>query len=153
MPEDFRERIRLARQGGLDPNLVDRSKYDPSADPQGADRIARLLAEAIRPLRPATLVIWEDFEDIVLAHMVARVLDIRWVRCARNARRIEVTGAVEPDSATVLITDALRDRLPLNAISKAIALRGGKLTATLTIASSSSHGRGSNGLQHVSLLS
>lgn len=130
MADDTVERdvAELLVTGGLDVDRSGETKYEPARNPVGAERLAALLAKKIAPLRPSALVVWDDPDDIVLAHLVGLHLNLRWIRCYEQADFVRVVGAVMPGDRLVFVADAVREDTPLNNIRLAIELTGARLT-------------------------
>lgn len=131
----FEDVRRLLAQGGLAPGEPDETRYDPTLDPEGATRLAGWLAERTKLLHPAAVVIWEEPEDMILAHLVAQQLDIHWIRCFEQDGFVTVSGAIRSGDHVVFLTDALREQTPLEAIRRAIELRGAKVVGTCVLLS------------------
>ncbi|MDX3107932.1 hypothetical protein ACIBO5_02675 [Nonomuraea angiospora] len=63
--------------------------------PGDIETIGRAMADALRGYRPAAVVIWNTSDEAVLAHVIARELDISVVR----AEQIEGVVVLHPDVA------------------------------------------------------
>lgn len=112
------------------------SKYNGMADPAGAEELAGELAARLRELTPSVIVVWEDAEDVVLGHVVARELGVRMVR-AYDADGLVGTNSDLPSGARVaFVADAVRDPRVILA-ARALAERdGGSLVATAVLTGS-----------------
>lgn len=118
----------LARGGsGLTSHVP---KYNGLADPPGAEELASALARRLAGPRPTAIVVWEDPEDVVLGHVVARELGLSVVR-AFDADGLVGQRGVLPEAARVaLVSDAVRDPRVVLAVSQLVERAGGRLVAT-----------------------
>lgn len=121
---------RLLVRGGLAIADGEVTKYDPTLDPEGATRLAGWLADRARPLEPSVVAVWEEPEDMILAHLVALHLGLHWIRCSERDGYVAISGAIGPADSVVFVTDALRSQMPLEAVRRAIELRGARLVGT-----------------------
>jgi adenine/guanine phosphoribosyltransferase-like PRPP-binding protein len=109
------------------------AKYRGLTDPHGAEELAGALAERIRGLSPAAIVIWEEPEDVVLGHIVGRELGLPVVR-AFDADGLVGHSTVLPEGAgVVLVTDAVRDARVVRAARALAEQGGGSLLGTAVI--------------------
>lgn len=127
------EVAQLMRQGGLSISDPENTKYDPSLDPGGAERLASRLADLARALEPSALVIWKNPEDILLAHLVGLALDVHWIAGSEEDGFVAVSGRIVPGSSVVFLTDAVREETPLIALRNAMALHGVALAGTCVL--------------------
>jgi adenine/guanine phosphoribosyltransferase-like PRPP-binding protein len=107
-------------------------KYNGLVDPAGAEELATALASRVKG-DPSVVVIWEDPEDVVLGHVVARTLGLPVVR-AYNADGLVGHGAgLEAGAAVLFVADAVRDPVVVRAV-RALAQRdGGSLASTAVL--------------------
>jgi adenine/guanine phosphoribosyltransferase-like PRPP-binding protein len=125
----------LGRGGSAtDPKLAIRpAKYSGLADPDGAEELGRELANRVRDLAPAAIVIWEEPEDVVLGHVVGRELGLPVVR-AFDADGLVGHSAGLPDaSPVVLVSDAIRDGRVVRAAQALAEQQGGRLIGTAVL--------------------
>ena len=92
-------------------------KYSGLNDPSGAERLGRLLADAVGDLSPSLVLVWEEPEDVVLGFFVARELDVRLRRVLNAEGLAEHEGELPAGSRAILVADAFRDVHPLLAVS------------------------------------
>ena len=121
---------RLLAQGGLVLGKAETTKYDPTRDPEGAAWLAARLASELRHLHPSIVAIWTDPEDIILAHLLALELDLRWVQLVEDRGSLSARGKLSLADSVVFVTDALRGHTPLEAIRGAIESHGARLVGT-----------------------
>lgn len=115
------------------PEVVRWSKYDPTADPEGAQRLGRLLADRLSGIAPTVVVVWQDVEDVVLGFLVARSLGTSMVR-ARDAEGIvEMCGQVAPGARAVVVTDLVREPSTIHALDGVVTQFGGTLVGIGTL--------------------
>jgi hypothetical protein len=108
-------------------------KYSGLADPDGAEELGGMLADRIRELAPAAVLIWEDPEDVVLGHVVGRELGLPVVR-AFDADGLVGHSAGLPDAPrVVLVADAVRDASVVRAAQGLAAQQGGALIGTAVL--------------------
>lgn len=108
-------------------------KYNGMADPAGAEELGRQLAGRLREIRPTAIVVWEDAEDVVLGHVVARELGVGLVR-AYDADGLVGTNARLPDEPRLaLVVDAVRDTRVVRAARALAGQHGGSLVATAVL--------------------
>jgi len=127
------EVARVIGRGGLAASDPENTKYDPSIDPDGAERLAARLADEARDLEPSAVVIWKEPEDILLAHLVALALDVHWIACSDEDGFVAVSGKIIPGGSVVFLTDAVREGTPLIALRNAMALHGVALAGTCVL--------------------
>lgn len=108
-------------------------KYNGLADPAGAEELGVLLADRLRAPGPTAIVVWEDPEDVVLGHVVARELGLPVVR-AYDADGLVGHSAGLPDRPRVaLVADAIRDPRAVLAARALVDREGGALVATAVL--------------------
>jgi adenine/guanine phosphoribosyltransferase-like PRPP-binding protein len=111
-------------------------KYNGMADPAGAEELGRDLADRLREIAPDAVVVWEDPEDVVLGHVVARELGVRLVH-AFDADGLVGTNGELPDKPRVaLVADAVRDGRAVLAARAIAGREGGSLVATAVLVGS-----------------
>ena len=109
-------------------------KYNGLADPLGAEELGRLLSQRLRPFGPTAVLLWEDPQDVVLGHIVARELGIIAVRSYNEEVLIELAGTLPPKSRVLLLTDAFRDAGLLRAMRGIVERHGGTVVASAALA-------------------
>lgn len=118
----------LARGGsGVTPDVP---KYNGLVDPPGAEELASELARRLGDAGPTAVVIWEDPEDVVLGHVVARELGLTVVRAFDADGLVGQRGALPEASRVALVVDAVRDPRIVLAVSQLVERAGGRLVAT-----------------------
>lgn len=125
-----------ARVGGTEQGsraVLGTPKYNGLADPAGAEDLGRLLAERARPFSPTAVLLWEDPQDIVLGHIVARELGVTAVRSYNQEGLIDVIGTLPPASRVLLVADMFRDAGLVQAMSNVAARDGGTVVATAVL--------------------
>lgn len=108
-------------------------KYSPLNDPSGAERLGATLAERARDHAPNVVVVWEDPEDLILAHIVARELGVRAVRTWNADGLVAHAGSLPAQARAVILTDIFRDTTPLRAMKAFIEQQGGVVIAALAL--------------------
>ena len=109
-------------------------KYNGLSDPLGAEELGRLLSQRLRPFRPTAVLLWEDPQDVVLGHIVARELGIVAVRSYNEEGLIELAGTLPPNSRVLLLTDAFRDAGLLRAMRGIVERHGGTVVGSAALA-------------------
>jgi adenine/guanine phosphoribosyltransferase-like PRPP-binding protein len=109
-------------------------KYNPLLDPAGTERLGALLAERVRSLDPTVVIAWEDPEDAVLAHVVARELGVRALRAWNADGLVDQSSALNADDRAVLVLDALRDPAAVRAVRGIVERDGAQLAGTAVLA-------------------
>jgi len=61
-------------------------------DPVATDQIGRELAHRMKVLNPNVVCVWEEPTDMILGHVVARELGLRWVRCVNSDGLAAILG-------------------------------------------------------------
>lgn len=108
-------------------------KYDGLADPAGADELGRALAERARPLRPTAILIWEDPQDIALAQVVGRELEIPVIRSFNADGLVGHSGPLAPEARVLLLADLFRDPAPVRAMALLVAQQGATVVGTAVL--------------------
>lgn len=114
-------------------NVAVLPKYSPLSDPIGAERLGATLAERARDRAPNVVVVWEDPEDLVLAHIVARELRMRAVRTWNADGLVAHVGSLPLEARALILTDVFRDTTPLRAMRAFIEQQGGVVIAALAL--------------------
>lgn len=122
----------LLARGGFDidrfeTNGPSSTKYSGLLDPIGVEELGRRLADAVRPYAANVVVIWEDIEDILLAHVVARELSIGVVRAFDADGLVDVTGSFPSGTRAAILTDVVRYEAPLRAVEELVRQQGGQI--------------------------
>lgn len=123
----------LLARGGMsfdanDPWTTLAGKYNGMADPQGAEVIGKALARSLKERDPVdVVVVWEDIEDVVLAHVVARELGTGVIRAFDADGIVGYSGPLPARPQAVMVTDLLRDDSPLRALRSLLERQGGAL--------------------------
>ncbi len=111
------------------------AKYNGLADPAGAERLGQLLAERARSLEPSVVLVWEDPEDIVLGHVVARELGVRAVRTWNADGLVGQSSPLRAGDRALLVLDAVRDPRAVRAVHAVVDRDGGSLVGTAVLRS------------------
>ena len=98
-------------------------------DPAGAEALGRRLAEALKPHTPTLVIIWEDVENSVLAHIVARELGVKALRVVDASGVLDFDGAFGSADRAVIVADAFRTDFPINAMRALTEQHGGRVVA------------------------
>lgn len=98
-------------------------------DSAGAERLGRALADALSPHEPTLVVVWEDIENTVLAHIVARELGVNALRVVDASGILDFDGSFGTDDRAVVVADAFRGDFPINAMRALIEQQGGRVVA------------------------
>jgi hypothetical protein len=121
----------VGEDGLSDPSAL--PKYNPLRDPEGAERLGKAIAERARHLDPKVIVVWEETEDAVLAHIVARELDVRAVRTWNEEGLVAHTGPLHEADRALILADAFRDVVPLRAIKAFVEQQGGEVVGVAAL--------------------
>jgi len=114
------------------------SKYSALLDPAGAEKLGIALAAVARDIAPSLVVIWEDVEDLVLGHIVARELGLPLVRIY-NAEGLAASSSPIPAKASaLLVSDAMPDAGPVRTAEALLKQAGGQLLAAALLVGSDS---------------
>lgn len=133
----------LARGGLIIPesesaetDLVDGAmlpRYQPSKDPLGAEELACALAFALHGNTVDTVLVWDDGDDLVLAHIVARELGAIVLRAFEVEGLVLPMGDGGPAGAVVLLADAFRTRAAIRALRASAERDGGRVVAVAAL--------------------
>jgi hypothetical protein len=125
IPTSTRERaVDLLRRGGLNVLDPDNTRFEPTLDPPSAEwLVSQMLALRSSP-GIDKVVCWDEPEDLVLAHIVAGQLGIRWVLATGGQGEAAIVGTVSIGDRLALVTDAVRGNLPVDLIRNEISGRG-----------------------------
>jgi hypothetical protein len=80
------------------------------------------------------VIAWEDPEDAVLAHVVARELGVRALRAWNADGLVDQSSALNADDRAVLVLDALRDPAAVRAVRGIVERDGAQLAGTAVLA-------------------
>lgn len=105
------------------------ASYSSLFDPPGAETLGRCLADALRSSQPTRVVVWEDIENSVLAHIVARQLGVTALRIIDASGVLDYDGSFGADDRVVIIADAFRNDFPINAMRALTESQGGRVVA------------------------
>ena len=108
---------------------VDISKYNGVLDPAGVETLGQRLAKQLLPLQVNAVLVWEDIEDLVLAHVVARELGVAVVRAFDDGGLVRSEGVIEPGNNVVVLSDTFRDGTVVRALGSLIELHKAHLVA------------------------
>jgi len=75
------------------------------------------------------VVVWEDIENSVLAHIVARELGVTALRIIDASGVLDYDGSFGDDDRVVIVADAFRSDFPINAMRALIENHGGRVVA------------------------
>jgi len=117
----------LAGEVALDPTSAlpaTPPKYNPMNDPLGTEMLCRAVSGIVGAWKPTLIMVWEDPEDMVLAHVVGRELGVPWVRVLDADGLIEHMGRLAPTDRVLLLADAFRDQRRVRAMVSLIAKLG-----------------------------
>ena len=109
-------------------------RYDPLLDPEGAETLGHLLAEAVRERGANAIVVWSDATDAVLGFIVARRLGLPVVRLVDDDGLLEVHGTFPPSTQAALVTDVVHADHLVTAIA-AVTRHGGRLVTVAALMS------------------
>ncbi len=109
------------------------TKYNGLADPHGAEELGRGLAEGIRALAPAAIVIWEDPEDVALGLIVGRELSLPVIRAYDADGLVGHSAGLPAAPRVVLVADAIRDGRVVRAAQALAEQQGGALIGTAVL--------------------
>lgn len=107
----------------------DVAAYSSLFDPPGAEALGRSLSEALRPWQPTKVLVWEDIENSVLAHIVARELGVTATRVLDASGVLDYDGSFGPADRVVIVADAFRTDFPINAMRALTENHGGRVVA------------------------
>jgi hypothetical protein len=103
--------------------------YSSLLDPPGAEALGRCLSDALHSCQPTRVVVWEDIENSVLAHIVARELGVTALRIIDASGVLDYDGSFGDDDRVVIVADAFRSDFPINAMRALIENHGGRVVA------------------------
>ncbi len=109
------------------------TKYNGMLDPTGVEHVGRALAAKARTLNPNVVIIWEDIEDIPLAHVVARELSVAVIRAFDDDGLVDFTGTFPERTRALILTDLVRPGSALHAIEGLVIQRGGEVVGLAVI--------------------
>jgi hypothetical protein len=118
----------------LDPGAVDAasenavdwgSGYNGMLDPRATETLGRMVAEAIAPFRPTSVLVWDNPPDLVLAHVVARELSATVVRAFDADGLLHFSGAFPEGARAALLADVFRDPQVVEALAALVRRHGG----------------------------
>ncbi len=108
-------------------------KYNGLVDPPGAEDLGRRLAEQARALAPTVVLLWEDPEDVVLGHIVARELGVPAARGYNADGLVGLVGSLPAAGRVLLLADAFRDPTAVRALRALVHQQGGEVAGTAVL--------------------
>jgi hypothetical protein len=114
------------------PRIVQIPKYNGLADPGGAEQLGRWLARRAQNFGPSVVLLWEDPQDIVLGHVVARELGAVSVRSYNADGLVDLADPLPRGSRVLLLIDAFREPGLVRAM-RAIAERHGASVVAIAV--------------------
>lgn len=103
--------------------------YSGLFDPPGAELLARRLSDALRPHGPTLVMVWENIEDSVLAHIVARELGVGALRVVDASGVLDYDGTFGSSDRVAVVADAFRSEVPVHAMRALTEQHGGQVVA------------------------
>jgi hypothetical protein len=101
--------------------------FDPFRDPVATDQIGRELAHRMKVLNPNVVCVWEEPTDMILGHVVARELGLRWVRCVNSDGLAAILGLLPRNPRAALVSSVALGIQTIRAIQNLVAVHGGAL--------------------------
>jgi adenine/guanine phosphoribosyltransferase-like PRPP-binding protein len=130
---DERKTWSLLARGGVERRNGGATKYNGLADPIGAEELGRALAAFVRELAPTAILVWEEPEDVLIAHIVGRELSLPAVRAFNAEGLVGHSAGLPQGPRVVLIGDAVRDLTVVRAVRALTEKRGGSLVGTVVL--------------------
>jgi len=106
-------------------NKVDR--LDSVHDPSAVEQLGVALADRLRDCRPNRVVVWDDPENAVLGHIVARELGTTVIRAMDAQGGIDYDGTLQDGDRIVVVAVAYRHEAPLGAMLALVTRRAGSV--------------------------
>ena len=106
--------------------------FDTFRDPEATVAVGRALARRVTPLRPDVLVVWDDPDECVLAHVVGLELGTRWVRAYDESGVVRLVGDLGQVRA-VLLADAFRTGYRVRALAELVTQQGGSVVGAAAL--------------------
>jgi len=98
---------------------------DTGADPEVTEQLGAQLAELVRPAAPSVVVSWDDVDDVVLAHVVARELGVLARRAALDMGTLGIDGLPTASGVVAVVATSYRPwRRPLAPVAVLLRQRG-----------------------------
>jgi len=122
---------------GAEPTPSPLPKYNGSRDPAGVERLGTELARSVSAAvatTPDLVVVWQDPEDLVLAHVVARELGTTVLRLMDLDGLVGHEGPVPRHASAVIVSDAVRDGSVVRAMVALIERANSTVVAVATLA-------------------
>jgi hypothetical protein len=110
-------------------------RFNAFVDPAGTERLGKWIAERSNPMRPNVVLVWNDPDTSVLAHIVCRELGIRWVCAYDEGGLIESRGRIEPGERVLLLADAFRNDEDIKALVALSSMQGGTIVGAASLVS------------------
>ena len=114
-------------------------KYSGLADIRGVEVLGTALAEQLREHRPDRVLIWEEIEDIPLAHVVARELDGKVIRVVNADGLLDFDGDLGPHQRVAIVSDAFRSKRTVDALERMVEHAGSQVVALAALVASPVH--------------
>ena len=115
------------------PDEIVWSSYNPALDPAGAERLATALAAEIGGVELDVVLVWEDAEELVLAHILAREFGVAVVRAYDFDGLVRYVGSFPEHPRVVLLADSFQDASTLRALNSLVAQQDGVVVATAAL--------------------
>ncbi|MHB8620569.1 MAG: hypothetical protein ACYDAG_13525 [Chloroflexota bacterium] len=118
---------------GQSQTLAALPKYNGLADPAGAEELGKLLAQRARDLAPSLVLLWEDPQDLVLGHVVARELGVPALRSYDQEGLVGLAGALPAGARVLIVGDAFRDKGVVAALRNVIEAHAGSVAGAAVL--------------------
>ena len=134
----------LMAAGGLDPDELANGtpaavvpKYNGLLDARGVEQLGAELARRLADHGPELVLVWQDVEDVLLAHIVARELGVGVVRAYDADGRVAYTGTFPAAARVAIVTDLVRDDTAVRALRQLVAQQSGEVVGIGTLVATS----------------
>lgn len=145
----------LLEAGGADLTATPNSAYNALLDPEGAETLSGLLADALAEYQPDGVVIWQDPHDVVLAYAVARRLGVSAVRTYDADGLVGFDGRFPEGDRVVLVASTFRAPEVVRAMCALVRQQGKTVVAAASLvgpAAAVVEELSDQGVPHVSLV-
>ncbi|MHB1612885.1 MAG: hypothetical protein ACYCXA_00435 [Actinomycetes bacterium] len=108
-------------------------RIDTARDPQAVESVAVALAHRLKDVEAHVVVVWDDLDDCVLAHIVARELGCTTVRAFQEEGLLFLDRELPGDGRVVVLSAVWNDDRRLHSLISLVQAQRGQIVAAAAV--------------------